>query len=70
MFGNVESDFPACVQLIDDVPSVDFTYLVLTSIPGESYRRGLGFLLLGSCDVFGERINSLRLLILLTFVIE
>ena len=38
-------------------------YLVFTRMPGESYRRPLGSLLLCSCDVFRVLINSLCLLI-------
>ena len=35
-----------------DVPLVEFMYLVFTRMPGESYRRRLGFLLLCLCYVF------------------
>ena len=39
----------------EDVPLVEFMYLVFSRIPGESYRgRHLCF-----CDVFRELINSL-----------
>ena len=34
-------------------------YLVFTRMPGESYRRRLGSLLLYLCDVFRALINSL-----------
>ena len=32
-------------SLFQDVPLVDFTYLVFTRIPGKSYRRRLGSLI-------------------------
>ena len=38
---------------------VQFMYLVFTPMPGESYRRQLGSLLLCLCDVFRALINSL-----------
>ena len=38
--------------LIEDVPLVEFMYLAYTRMPGESYRRRLGSLLLYLCDVF------------------
>ena len=37
---------------IEDVPLVEFTYLVFTRMPGESYRRQLGSFLLYLCYVF------------------
>ena len=43
----------------DDVPLVEFMYLVFTRLPGESYRRRLEFLLLSTCYVFRTLINSL-----------
>ena len=43
----------------EDVPLVEFMYLVFTRIPGESYRWWLGSLLLHLCDVFRVLINSL-----------
>ena len=43
----------------EDVPLVEFTYLVFTRVPGESYRKRLGSLLLCLCDVFRALINSL-----------
>ena len=56
---------PACTEsvrvfhIIEDVPLVEFIYLVFTRMPGESYRRRLKSLLLCSCDVFRAIINSL-----------
>ena len=47
------------VSFFEDVPLVDFTYLEFTRIPGESYRRRLGSLLLYLFDVFRALINSL-----------
>ena len=44
--------------LFEDVPLVEFMYLVFTRMPGESYRRRLGSLLLCVCDVFRALINS------------
>ena len=38
-------------------------YLVFTRMPGESYRRRLGSLLLCLCDVFRALINSLVLVL-------
>ena len=43
----------------EDVPLVEFMYLVFTGMPGESYRRRLTSLLLRLCDVFRALINSL-----------
>ena len=43
----------------EDVPLVEFMYLVFTRMSGESYRRRLWSLLLRLCDVFRARINSL-----------
>ena len=43
----------------EDVPLVEFMYLVFTRMPGESYRRRLRSLLLCLCDVFRTLINSL-----------
>ena len=37
---------------LEDVPLVEFMYLVFTRMPGESYRRRLRFLLLYLCYVF------------------
>ena len=42
-----------------DTPLVEFTYLVVTRIPGESYHRQLRSLLLCLCDVSRALINSL-----------
>ena len=41
------------------VPLAEFTYLVFTHMPGESYRRCLRSLLLYLCYVFQALINSL-----------
>ena len=43
----------------EDVPVVEFTYLIFTRMPGKSYRRRLRSLLLCLCDVFRALINSL-----------
>ena len=43
----------------DDVPVVEFMHLVFTRMPGESYRRRLGSVLLNLCDVFRALINFL-----------
>ena len=43
---------------LEDVPLVEFTHLVFTRVPGESYRRPLRSLLC-LCDVFLGLINSL-----------
>ena len=43
----------------EDVPLVEFTYLVFTRMPCESYRRRLRSLLLCLCDVFPALITSL-----------
>ena len=43
----------------EDVPLVEFMYLVFTCMPGESYRRRLRSLLLYLCYVFWALINSL-----------
>ena len=43
----------------EDVPLVEFTYLVFTRMPGESYCRWLRSLLLCLCDVFQALNNSL-----------
>ena len=42
----------------EDVPLVEFMCLVFTRMPGESYRRRLGSLLLYLCYVFWALINS------------
>ena len=41
------------------VPLVEFMYLAFTGMPGQSYCRRLGSLLLCLCDVFWALINSL-----------
>ena len=43
----------------EDVPLVEFMYLVFTRMTGESYGRRLRFLLLCLCDVYLALINSL-----------
>ena len=43
----------------EDVPLVEFMYLVFTRMPGESYCRRLWSLLLYLCYVFRALINSL-----------
>ena len=43
----------------EDVPLVEFIYLVFTHMPGESYCRQRGSLLLYLCYVFRALINSL-----------
>ena len=43
----------------EDVPLVEFMYLVFTRVPGERYRRQLRSLLLYLCYVFRAIINSL-----------
>ena len=43
----------------EDVPLVEFMYIVFTRMPGESYRRRLRSLLLCLRDVFRTLINSL-----------
>ena len=43
----------------ENVPLVEFMYLVITRMPGESYRRRLRSLLSYLCYVFRALINSL-----------
>ena len=45
--------------LFEHVPLVEFTYLIFTRMPGESYHRRLRSLLLYLCYVFWVLINSL-----------
>ena len=45
--------------LFEDVPLVEFMYLVFTRLPGERYRRRLRSLLLFLCYVFRALMNSL-----------
>ena len=45
--------------MVEDIPLVEFMYLVFTRMPGKSYRRRLRSLLLYLCDVFRALINSL-----------
>ena len=47
---------------------LEFMYLVFTCMPGESYCRQLGSLLLCLCDIFRALINSLVCLFLYLFV--
>ena len=49
---------------IEDLPLVEFMYLVFTLMPGESYRRRLRLYL---CYVFRALINSLVCLFLIIF---
>ena len=46
------------IYILEDVPLVEFMYLVFTRIPGESYRRRLRSMLLYLCYVFRALINS------------
>ena len=46
-------------QVFEDVLLVEFMYLVFTHMPGESYHRWLGSLLLYLCYVLRTLINSL-----------
>ena len=52
-------DSRTVIQFSEDVLLVEYMYLVFTRMPGESYRRRLGSLLLCFCDVFRALINSL-----------
>ena len=45
--------------ITEDVPLVQFMYLVFTRMTGETYRMRLRSLLLCLCDVFRALINSL-----------
>ena len=45
-------------QHTEDVPHVEFMYLVFTCMPGKRYRRRLRSLLLSLCYVFRTLINS------------
>ena len=45
--------------VLEDVPLVEFMYLVFTRMPGKNYRRRLRSLLLCLCDVRRVLINSL-----------
>ena len=45
--------------VFNDVPLVEFMYLVFTGMPGEGYHRQLRSLLLCLCDVFQLLMNSL-----------
>ena len=51
-----DSGLCCCFQ---DIPLVEFMYLIFTRMPSESYRRQLKSLLLCLCDVFRVLINSL-----------
>ena len=46
-------------SFLEDVPLVEFIYLVFTHMPGESYYRRLRSLWLCLCNVFRALINSL-----------
>ena len=46
-------------HFLEDVPLVEFMYIVFTHMLDESYRRQLGSLLLCLCNVFRALINSL-----------
>ena len=50
---------PLGASFLEDVPLVEFTYLVFTRMPGERYRRRLRSLLFYLCYVFRALINSL-----------
>ena len=53
-------DKPLCMaKTFEDVPLVEFMYLVFTRMSAEDYRRRLGSLLLYLCCVFRALINSL-----------
>ena len=58
------------VYISEDVPLVEFMYLVFTRMPGESYRRRLSSLLLYLCDVFQALINSLVFFILFLYTVH
>ena len=47
-------------SFFEDIPLVEFMYLVFTRMPGESYHRRLKSLLLYLCYVFRALINSLE----------
>ena len=47
----------------EDVPLVEFMYLVFTRMPGESYRRRVGTLFLCLCDVFRALMTPLVLIL-------
>ena len=49
---------------VDDIPLVEFMYLVFTRIPGESYHRRLMPLLLFLCDACRALINSLVVILM------
>ena len=46
-------------SFFEDVPLVEFMYLIFTCMPGESYCRQLSSLLLSLCYVVQAQINSL-----------
>ena len=56
IFYAISPNFSSVV--FEDVPLVEFMYLVFTRMPGESYRRRLRSLLLYLCYVFRALINS------------
>ena len=47
----LETSYLQFLSSFEDVPLVEFQYLVFTPIPGESRCRRLGSLLLCLCDV-------------------
>ena len=48
-----------CIYKFEDLPLVEFMYLVFTRMPSEIYRRRLRSLVLYLCYVFRPLINSL-----------
>ena len=54
--------------LFEDVPLVEFMYLVFIHMPGESYYRRLRSLLLCLCEVFQALINSLMCFVFVVVV--
>ena len=56
------------LRCTENVPLVEFMYLLFTRMPGASYRRQLRSLLLYLCYVFRSLINSLVWLFLFTSV--
>ena len=55
--------------LFEDAPLVEFMYLVFIHMPGKSYHRRLGSLLLCLCEVFQALINSLMCLFFVFIVV-
>ena len=50
---------PLGTSFFGNVALVEFMYLAFTRMPGANYHWRLGSLLLGLCDVFRARVNSL-----------